>query len=83
MSLQLIHAVEKLKACGQRASGLELIFSTRLDDREYIQSVKSVWSVLRSGLKADALPTLENNDEGRAINTQQQTRLSCLLTTVR
>ena len=83
MFLQLIHAVEKLKACAQRPSGLELIFLTRLDDREYIQSVKSVWSILRSGLKADVLPTLENNDEGCTINTQQQTRLSCLLTTVR
>ena len=47
-----------------RASGLGLKSSMRLDGRKDIQSVKSVWSILHSELKAHIVPLLEGNDEG-------------------
>ena len=56
-----------------RASGLGVIFSTRLDGSKEIQSVKSTCSVLYSELKAYILPSLEVNNKGHKTNKHTQT----------
>ena len=69
LSFQLFHAGERLQVLVLKASELELISSKRLDDRKDIQSVESTWLILRSELKACAIPPLERNNKRRKMNT--------------
>ena len=69
LSFQLFHAGERLQVLVLKASKLELISSKRLDDRKDIQSVESAWLILRSELKACAIPPLERNNKRRKMKT--------------
>lgn len=54
----------------QRASGLEIISSMRLDNKKDIRSVKFACSVLHSELKRNVSSPLEENNKGRKTNSQ-------------
>ena len=51
LSSQLFHAYKRLLVFVMSASGLELIFSIRLDGRKVLQSVESDWSICILSLK--------------------------------
>ena len=63
-----------------RASGLELISSMRLDDREEMQSVKPAKFILQSELRANILPSLKAHSKVREKNSEcLVVNVTCLL----